>query len=524
MRPQPDLPPTGGGRRKRGRKNRERKPGRGRVVAIVVMVVVFLLAISVRGIAGFYTDYLWFQSLGLSGVWRGVLGAKLSLSIIFTLLFFLICYLNLMIADRLAPAFPPTGPEEDLIERYQELIGHRTQLVRIVVSALFAVIAGASMGSHWNEWILFTHPQKFGIKDATFHTDVGFYVFQLPFITSILGWLFAALVVVILLTLVAHYLNGGIRAQTQLQRVTPQVKAHISVLLAVLALVKAGQYWFGRYQLTFSTRGTVDGATYTDANVELKAIYLLLMIALFATALFIANIWRRGWVLPVLAVGLWALVAIIAGEAVPQFVQRFQVEPAESSKEADYIANNIKATRESYNLEVDDKEFDFKGDLTAPQLLENAGTVRNIRLWDPDLMRDSFAKLQGIRSFYAVNDVDIDRYGLDGDTTQVMLSARDLKTSGVPQASWEARHLTYTHGYGMILSPANAKESNGQPSLLAEDIPVRTSGGAPKVTRPEIYFGEDQSGYVIVNTERQEIDYQARDTTKFTKYQNDSND
>ena len=262
----------------------------------------------------------------------------------------------------------------------------------------------------------------------------------------------------------------------------------------------------------------MDGATYTDANVELKAIYLLLLIALFATALFIANIWRRGWVLPVLAVGLWALVAIIAGEAVPQFVQRFQVEPAESSKEAKYIANNIKASRQSYNLEVDDKEFDFKGDLTAAQLRDNAGTVRNIRLWDPDLMRDSFAKLQGIRSFYAVNDVDIDRYGLKGDTTQVMLSARDLKTSGVPQASWEARHLTYTHGYGMILSPANAKEANGQPSLLAEDIPVRTSGGAPVVKRPEIYFGEDQSGYVIVNTGRQEIDYQARNTTKFTEY------
>ena len=383
--------------------------------------------------------------------------------------------------------------------------------MRFSIAGLFGVIAGASMSGRWNDWILFTHRVDFGRKDATFHTDIGFYVFQLPFLTAVVSWVFSALLVVTIVTALAHYLNGGIRVQGALERVTPQVKAHLSVLLGVLALVKAGQYWLQRYELTFSTRGTVDGATYTDVNVQLKAIYLLILISLFAFGLFIANIWRRGWVLPALAVGLWVFVALLAGEVVPAFVQRFRVQPSESSKEAPYIRHNIEATREALNVgNVDVKQFQFDGKINAAALQRNAGTIRNIRLWDPGVMQTSYQKLQGIRSFYQINDVDVDRYQLNGQTTQVMLSARDLNRSGVPQNSWEARHLTYTHGYGLVLAPANAKTSNGQPKLLARDVPVTSSGGAPAVTgkRAGVYFGEGQSDYVIVNTDRTEIDFQ----------------
>src|SRR3954447_17055801 len=413
MRMPADLP-----RRRRG----FNVGSRGRVTLVVLAIALFVFLTSLRGIAGFYTDLLWFDSLGFRSIFTGVLGAKITLTLIFSAVFFVLLWVNLFIGDRLAPRFRPTGPEEEVLERYHDLIGNRTGVVRLVISLLFGVIAGLGVAGRWHDWILFRHAQDFGVVDPQFKRDVGFYVFRLPFLTFVTDWLFASLVIILLITAVAHYVNGGIRVQGSAQRVTPQVKAHLSVLLGLLAIVKAAGYYLQRFELNFSNRGAVDGATYTDVKAQLPALNLLIIISIAAVALFIINIWRRGWVLPVLAVGLWAFVAIIAGEAVPQFVQRFQVEPAESSKEAKYIANNIKASRQSYNLEVDDKEFDFKGDLTAAQLRENAGTVRNIRLWDPDLMRDSFAKLQGIRSFYAVNDVDIDRYGLDGDTTQVMLS------------------------------------------------------------------------------------------------------
>ncbi len=441
----------------------------------------FVLLISLRGIASFYTDYLWFQSLDLQSVWKTVLGAKFSLTLIGGLVFFLLCAGNLAIAERLAPAFRPSSGDDDLIERYHELVGERTGLVRFSVSIILALMVGASLGSSWNEWVLFTNAVDFGTKDATFQTDIGFYVFRLPFLTTAAAWLFSALILVLILTLLAHIVNGGIRFHTQLDRVTPQVKAHVSVLLAALALVQGGRYWLDRYQLTFSTRGVVDGATYTDYNVQLRVTYLLIAISIFATALFIANIWRRGWVLPAMAVGLWIFVTVLAGALVPAFVQRFRVEPAESSMEARYIAQNIRATRAAYGLaEVEREDFDFQGDLSNEDLVDDADTVRNIRLWDAPVMQEAFQRQQQIKSFYAFNDVDVDRYEIDGKLTQVMVSARNLRTSGVPQSSWEATHLAYTHGYGVVVARANAKTTNGGPALISEDIPARTSEGFPE--------------------------------------------
>jgi uncharacterized membrane protein (UPF0182 family) len=487
-------------------------------------VVIIIMIGSLRGLAGFYTDFLWFKSLHQSGVWSGVLGAKVALSLIFTSLFFILLWTNLYVADRLAPTFRVGGHEDELVMRFQEIVGPRMGLVRFALSAVFALIAGIGVSSQWNNWILFTHRVDFATRDATFHTNVGFYVFQLPFLAFVAGWLFASLAVILVVTAVAHYFNGGIQIQGPgplSSRVSPGVKAHLSVLLGVLALVKTGQYWLQRYQLVFSTRGTVDGATYTDVNVQLKAIYLLVLISLFAFGLFIVNIWRRGWVLPVLAVGLWAFVAIVAGVAVPAFVQRVRVQPAESTMERPYIKHNIDATRQAYGLKnVQVKSFPNDGKLDAAALTDNKQTVQNVRLWDPATMQSIFTRLQGIRSFYNVADVDVDRYPLaSGDSnTQVLLAARTLDPTKLPQSSWEATHLAYTHGYGSIMAPANAA-SNGQPAFINRDIPVLTKAGAPAVTQPEVYIGEGQGGYAIVKTKRREIDYTDQsNNTKFTSY------
>src|SRR4051794_8803045 len=491
-------------------RRRERRPGRGRVLLVVGLVALFIFITTLRSVASFYTDYLWFQSVAQTGVWRGVLGTKIGLAVVFIGIFFGLMWVNLLIADRLAPTFRPAGPEEELIERYHELVGRRQGMLRIGIAALFAVIAGAGASGEWNEYLLFRNHVPFGIKDPQFNKDIGFYVFQLPFLSWVVGWLFAAFVIVFIVTAVAHYLNGGIRVQTPFQRVTPQVKAHLSVLLAVLALVKAAGYYLQQFSLATSTRGTVDGPTYTDVHAQLPAIRLLLVISLFSVALFLYNIFRRGWVLPVLGVGLWAFVAVVAGTIVPAFIQKFRVEPSESSRERPYIERNIEATRAAMNLHnVTVQDFANDNQLNTQAIVNNQTTVRNIRLWDPspNISLKTYQTLQALKPFYKIDDVDVDRYNIGGQTTQVLLSSRELNTAGVPQASWEGTHLAFTHGYGLVLAPSNAQTPEGQPDFKVQDIPIANTTGI-ELDQPDIYFGEHLDGYVVVNTKRTEIDYQ----------------
>ena len=378
------------------------------------------------------------------------------------------------------------------------------------------MIAGAGASGQWNEYLLFRNHVSFGVKDPQFDKDVGFYVFQLPFLSWVVGWLFAAFVIVFIVTAVAHYLNGGIRVQTPFQRVTPQVKAHLSVLLALLALVKAAGYYLQQFSLATSTRGTVDGPTYTDVHAQLPAIRLLLVISLFSVALFLYNIFRRGWVLPVLGVGLWAFVAVVAGTIVPAFIQKFRVEPSESSKERPYIERNIEATKAAMNLDnVTVKDFANDNQLNSQAIVDNQTTVRNIRLWDPsaNISLKTYQTLQALKPFYKIDDVDVDRYMINNpatgapELTQVLLSSRELNTDGVPQSSWEGTHLAFTHGYGLVLAPSNAQTPEGQPDFRVQDIPVANNTGIP-LDQPDIYFGEHLDGYVVVNTKRDEIDYQ----------------
>ncbi|MBX3315194.1 MAG: UPF0182 family protein [Actinobacteria bacterium] len=497
MPPKPDRP-----RRRNRREARAlrgpRFAGRGRLILGVGLVVVFFLLVSLPWLARVYTDYLWFDSVGLSGVWNTVVRARVTLTLLGFFVFLVLCWGNLAIAERIAPSFRPSSGDDDLVERFHEVVGDRAGLLRAGLATFLALVTGASLGTNWNQWVLFTNRVDFGQKDATFNTDIGFYVFQLPFLTTALSWLFSSLILILIVTLMSHVLNGGIRFHTNLDRVTPQVKAHISVLLGALALVQGGRYWLDRYQLTFSTRGAVDGATYTDVNVQLRVTYLLILISVFAFGLFIANIWRRGWVLPVMAVGLWMLVAVLAGVVVPAFVQRFRVEPSESTMERPFIEHNIEATREAYGLsDVATQDFDWKGDLTASQMDDHLDTLRNVRLWDPAIMASSFQKEQENRGLYNITDVDVDRYSGDDGETEMMIAARDLAPNA-DETSWENTHLAYTHGSGVVAASANDKTSSGEPRL-DEDL--------ADLEESRIYFGKQQlAGYVIVNTGVDEID------------------
>jgi uncharacterized membrane protein (UPF0182 family) len=342
---------------------------------------------------------------------------------------------------------------------------------------------------------------RFGVTDPQFGQDVSLYVFRLPFLTFVVDWLFAAFVIILIITVVAYYLNGGIRLQVQHRRVSSQVKLHISMLLAVLALLKAVGYWLARYELTASTRGAVKGATYTDVNAQLPALELLAIISLLAAALLIVNVWQRGWRLPVIAVGLWVLVAIVAGTAYPAFVQRFQVQPAESRREQPYIDRNIEFTRKAFNLaEVKSDDYPV-GTLTDAAVATDQAAIQDSRLVDPNIVTSTFQRQQELAGYYVFRDLDVDRYEIDGRMQQVVLAARELNRADVPVTTWEGKHLAYTHGYGVALAPASQVKGDGSPNYL-----VTSEGGTgPLLTEPEIYFGEGLDSYSVVATERAEI-------------------
>lgn len=462
-----------------------------------ILGFLFVLMVSLPWGANIYTDFLWFDSLGRSGVWATMMRARIGLMLVGTAVFFALLYGNLLLAERFAPPLRRSVGEDDLVDRYHEIVGKRAALVRVGMSVFLSIVVGFSLGTAWNQWLLYRNRVDFGQKDATFNTDIGFYVFQLPFLTTVATWLFSALILVLVLTVLSHVLNGGIRFDIASNRVTPQVKAHVSVLLGALALVQCGRYWLDRFELTFSTRGAVDGATYTDVNVQLRVLYLLMLIAVFAFALFIANIWRRGWVLPAMAVAMWIFVAALAGVLIPAFVQQFRVRPSESSKERPYIEHNIAATKASYGLaDVDTSEFDWSGEVAPDDLEDNRPTLANVRLWDPSIVATSFQIEQENKGLYSITDVDVDRYPLADGETQVMVAARDLALQA-EETSWENEHLAYTHGSGIVASAANAKTSSGEPLLVPEVADLEES---------RIYFGKQKAGYVIVNTEVGEID------------------
>jgi len=478
---------------------------RGWIIAGVILLVILLF--SLRGLAGFYTDFLWFDSVGQGSTWRELLSAKVVPAIVFTLVFFVIMLTSLLIADRLAPKYRSMGPEDELVERYQQFVSPYQGRIRVGVSLFFALIAGVGVSSQWQEWVLFTHRVDFGVKDPQFHQDIGFYVFQLPFLRFIFNWLFAGLVIVLLVTAVAHYLNGGIRFQSPFQRVTPQVKAHLSVILAVMALVKTAQYYLDRFNLDFSERGVVTGASYTDVKAQLPALNLLIFISIVAAGLFIWNIWRRGWVLPIIAVGLWGFVSIVIGTIYPAGVQKFRVEPNEFQNEQEYIERNIAATRAAFGLgSVENKPFDYQQNLDANVVNQNIASIDNARLWDPAVIQSTYQSLQGLQTFYKIDDVDIDRYQIGDQRRQVVLSAREISQGELPSQSWVNQHLVYTHGYGIVASPTNTAADDGNPEFLLSGIPVAKD--APiTLNQPDLYFGEHQPGYALVDAKQREFDF-----------------
>jgi len=471
---------------------------RGWLIAAAILVVVLLL--SVRGLARFYTDFLWFEEVGFDGTWRRLLSAKAVPALIFSALFFVFLLVNLIVADRIAPRYRAAGPEDEIIERYRTYVAPYAGRLRVLVAAFFALIMGGGVSAEWRNWILFSNSVDFGVEEPQFNRDIGFYVFRLPFLQFAVGWTFAALLVVLIVTAVFHYLNGGIRLQSPWQRVTPQVKVHLSVILALMALTKTAQYYLARFDLVFSRRGVVDGASYTDVKAQLPALNLLMIISVAAAVLFIANIWRRGWVFPIIAVGLWAFISLVVGTIYPAVIQQVVVRPNEPSRERPYIERNIEATRAAFGLdEVEVRRFEYSTDLEEADVAANNETLSNLRLWDPPMLQPALTP-QEIQTFYTFNDVDVDRYEVGSERLLTFVAPRELDPERIPDRTWTNRHLVYTHGYGSVAVDGTTVE-DGEPSYLLQGIDPPENELGTDVDFRGVYFGEDFGGYAIVDTE-----------------------
>lgn len=484
-----------------------------RVWLIIAAIVLVILLASLKTLATFYTDYLWFASVNQSAVWRGMLGVKLGLFLVFAAVFFVVLWVNLAVVDRMTPSMLTLGPEDELVRRYQQLVIPRAFLVRTIVAVVVALIAASSTVGEWQNWMLFIHGVPFNVKDPLFHRDVGWFVFKLPFIEFVVSWVFASLVVITVITAVAHYLNGGIRPQARPPRVAPQVKVHLSILVAVIAVAKAVGYYYQRFTLDISSNGYVQGAGYTDVHARLPALTLLFWISLLAAVILLVNIRGRGWLLPLLAVGLWAFVAVVVGAIYPAVVQALKVSPAQSTLELPYIQRNISATQAAYNLtpsNVTQDQYAATQSLTPAEEKSDAATFNDIRLWDPSqaLTGATFTKQQQQRSYYQFTTQALDRYSVNGTLTPAIVAVRQVNSGNLPAQGWVNTHLQYTHGYGMIVSPANTATSNGLPQFGVENVPPQSGSGWPQITQPDVYFGVNDPGYVVADTKQAEIDYQ----------------
>ena len=479
MRTPSDLPASG----------RSRRLGdRGRVALITVAVVLVVLVLSARFLSGFYIDYLWHSSVGRGDVFWGQLLAKLTLFGLFGAAFIAIAVLNLVIADRLAP-LTFSANMHPVVERFHDLFGRRLRLLRIGVAVFFGLLFALPATGQWSAWLLFRHSKSFGIDDPQFGNDIGFYVFRLPFITFALDWLFAALVFVTILVVLTHVLNGGVVLQPPKPKVRRATKAHVAVLLALLAVVKAGDYWVMRYELTNERRGFVQGATYSVVNAQLPAVVLLSLIALLVAALFLSTLKTDTWRLPILASALWAVIALVGGVIYPAAVQALVVNPNQKDREAVYIERNIVATRQALDIaDIDETVVEFNT-LTAGELTEDVEPLQNVRLLNPGQLIERFRADEGQRAGLTIRDLDIDRYELDGREQQVMVAARELDLGTIANKSWQGRHLISTHGCGLVIAPVNRVNSNGRPDYQSIEL-----------NRPELYFSEGLDGYSIVRT------------------------
>ena len=481
------------------------------LIGLAVFVGLFLLGFA-GGLVDLLTDLMWYEALGRRDILTTRLTAQVILFVVGFAAFALPAVASILVARRVAPQVPLRRigtfelPDTSGAARWITL-----SIIGVVV--LLALGSGAAWASSWERILLALNGGDFGTVDPHFGRDVGFYIFDLPLYRFLQGFAVTTLVAIIIFTL-GTYAAGALRWQF---RLTAPVRAHLSVLGALLLVAIGIGFQFDIAELSYSTRGLdggIQAATYTDLNAQVPAFTILTVLAGVAALLMLANIWFRTLWLLGLTAAAWVGVSVLVGSVYPGAVQTFSVNPNELNAERPYIAAHIRATRAAFDLDaVEERRFTGEQNLTRTVFDEDASTIDNLRLWDYRPLLTTFGQQQILRRYYNFADVDIDRYDIGGEQRQIMLSARELDVERLADQArtWTNERLVFTHGYGITAVPVDAVTPQGTPDYLVSGI-----NREPQLplTEPRIYFGETTDTYVVTQTDTDEFDYPLPDTSE----------
>ncbi len=495
---------------------------RNRTFILILAALIFLIVFGSVTIINLYTNWLFFNEVNYPDVFTKVLSTRVLVGLAFGLSSLAFILTNVIVANRI------NFPSIDLLFIEQTRISLNTgglnkvvkplTILAGILTGLFAGIWGSSI---WKEVLTFQNRMDVGISDPIFSKDIGFYLFELPLIESIKG--FAGLTIMAALFIVAanYLLRGGITARENNISIDGRVKRHIRILAGLFILNIAFGFYLDKFNLLFSAHGVIFGAGYTDIHAKLLALRLLIILTLITGVLFIAGLFRGSWKIAFFPIGFTALVYVVGLMVYPSLLQNLKVAPNELALERPFIEHGIKFTRVGYDLErIEVRPFDVSYNLTAKDIERNNATIKNIRLWDDSPLLRTYSQLQQIRTYYKFTGVDNDRYAVNGEYMQVMMSPRELSYNDLPGKSWINEKMVFTHGNGITMGPVSRITREGLPEFIIKDIPPVSSADI-KITRPEIYFGELSSDYVIVKTKVPEFSYPTSEGNVYTSYKGD---
>ena len=475
---------------------------------VILFLVIFMILPFIFSLVNLYTDWLFFVETGFRSVFTTTLLAKAGAGALFALFTLAFVLVNTVVANR--AKFPQANIFMEGRTIYQFKMNEAALLVKplsILAAAVLALFAGQWGAVHWEKVLLFQNRIAVGTSDPIVGKDLGFYLFSLPLLEMLQSSLSFLVFATMVMILAMYYMRGGISISPRGPNIDAKVRKHAAILAGLFMLAVSAGFYLDSFRLLFSGGGAVHGAGYADVNARLQA-YRLLAILTPAAAVFLAAvIWKGYWRRALLAPAVVFLVYGIGIKAYPAFLQKFKVAPNELALEMPYIEHNIRFTRMGYNLDrIEAIPFDVDYKLAATDITNNAATIKNIRLWDHAPLLRTYSQLQQIRTYYKFFDVDNDRYTVNGQYTQVMLSPRELSYSDLPSRNWINERLIFTHGNGLTFGPVSRISQEGLPEFFVKDIPA-VSLADIKVSRPEIYYGELSNEYVIVRTKVPEFSY-----------------
>ncbi len=489
-----------------------------RLLPRVLFLFLALLVLSVllgNPFVAYYTDYLWYQDLGFTRVFLLKFWVQALLFVVIGGIGAGLFYLNGYLVHRLATR--ETVWDRILDPRVRYWLSTKFRLLLKGISFLLFLSFGFSSAPFWEDALLFTHAVPFGKTDPLLHLDLSFFIFRLPFWRYLSSYFLAAWLLCAASGTLIFSALGHLRLSRPLVMSTP-FRRYLALMAALFFLRLAFDLWLDRADLLFDERGVVFGAGFTEAKVVLPVLTALALLSVVAAGLSAFFVLRPRKEILFGLLGAYALLYFVGLKVMPGLVHRYVVQPNELEREKKYLAYEIEATRAAFGLDrVDEKAFKFGPPLTPEILARNQDTIKNIRLWDHEPLLETYSQIQEIRTYYKFVSVDNDRYQINHELRQVMLSARELSYEDLPSRSWINEHLIYTHGYGLTLGVVNEVTAEGLPKLLIKDIPPVSECNI-KVTRPEIYFGELANEYVIVRTKAKEFDYPAGEKNVYTSY------